>query len=144
VLGACDSSMHAALRMAGTQVTNQHPSCDQSTPPIHPKRSQGSRPHYCINGPVLRSGNVDGACDELMKDRGCRFAKKGANATHAEVRVRGGEGRGFVIFGGLWVYQKQWLRTTCMHMQSSRAAPLHLHPCTKQNTRTHALSHAGA
>ena len=50
---------------------------------------QGARPHYCINSAVLRSGKVDAGCDELMKEgQGCRFAKKAASLTHADVRVR--------------------------------------------------------
>ena len=36
----------------------------------------------------MRTGSVDAACEELLRgDRGCRFARKGASLTHADVRV---------------------------------------------------------
>lgn len=54
---------------------------------------QAARPHYCINRAVIRSGNIDAGCDELMKDgSGCQYVRRGDKAmTHGEVQVgRGG------------------------------------------------------
>jgi hypothetical protein len=50
---------------------------------------QGSRPHYCINKSVIRTGNIDGECEKLLKEeeRGCLYKKAAATITHGLVRV---------------------------------------------------------
>jgi hypothetical protein len=52
-------------------------------------RLQGSRPHYCINKAVIRTGNIDGECEKLLKEeeRGCSYKKAAATITHGLVRV---------------------------------------------------------
>ncbi|WIA10207.1 hypothetical protein OEZ85_010410 [Tetradesmus obliquus] len=49
----------------------------------------GSRPHYCINKAVIRTGNIDGECEKLLKEeeRGCAYKKAAATITHGLVRV---------------------------------------------------------
>lgn len=50
---------------------------------------QGSRPHYCINAAVIRKGNIDGGCEELMKEKsGCRYKKAASTIGHRLVQVR--------------------------------------------------------
>jgi hypothetical protein len=50
---------------------------------------QGSKPNYCINMNVLRKGNINEECDELLKDGigGCRYHKNAKTLTHGDVKV---------------------------------------------------------
>jgi hypothetical protein len=52
---------------------------------------QGSRPHYCINKSVMRTGNIDGECEKLLKEEGggCQYKKAAQTITHGLVRVSG-------------------------------------------------------
>jgi len=50
---------------------------------------QGARPHYCINQAVIRKGNIDAECEELLKDgMGCKYKKNVNMLSHRQVQVR--------------------------------------------------------
>lgn len=49
---------------------------------------QGARPHYCINAAVIRKGNIDAECEELLKDgMGCKYKKNANSIGHGHVKV---------------------------------------------------------
>lgn len=49
---------------------------------------QGARPHYCINSAVIRKGNIDAECEELLKDgMGCKYKKNANSIGHGHVKV---------------------------------------------------------
>lgn len=55
-----------------------------------PLTLQGARKHYCINRAVVRSGDIDAGCEELMKDGqgGCSYQKNANKLSHGDVQVR--------------------------------------------------------
>jgi hypothetical protein len=54
---------------------------------------QGARPHYCINQAVIRKGNIDAECEELLKDgMGCKYKKNANSIGHGLVKVRSAAG----------------------------------------------------
>ena len=62
--------------------------------------AQGSRPHYCINQAVIRKGNIDGECEELLKDgMGCKYKKNANMISHRLVQV--GQGHSSATCGHL-------------------------------------------
>ncbi len=49
---------------------------------------QGSRGHYCVNSSVIRTGNIDGGCEELLKEQmGCSYHKNSNRTCHSDVGV---------------------------------------------------------
>jgi DEAD_2 len=69
---------------------------------------QGSRPHYCINKSVLRTGAVDAECDRLLREGagGCRFKKNAALVGHSTAQARTGCGVQATVrvaFVGIWM-----------------------------------------
>lgn len=77
-----------ASRAQQRQQPARHAHAPRAPGPCRP-RLQGARQHYCINRAVVRSGNVEAGCEELLKDGlGCRFQKNAHTVGHGHAKVR--------------------------------------------------------